>query len=187
MPSIVSEATENKNDSPEDIFSYNHDRFYEFIEKKYSADLAQLFSFQAIRNGTHLLSTSCDEILMIFQQESDNINQSKKMCCFQTANNKYEIKLSVKLAIKNFIQLLTIKQEQQKKKMQSSTKHSSSNCNTTISTEQTQLQIEPLLPVSTSVTPSASDISSTRSRLPPIQKKLNEIDHKADIEEQINK
>jgi hypothetical protein len=67
MTSIVPEVTVNANDLPEDIFSYNHDQFYEFIKHKYGPDLAALFSFQAIRSLTHLLSTSCDDILMILQ------------------------------------------------------------------------------------------------------------------------
>ncbi|CAF3933151.1 unnamed protein product [Rotaria sp. Silwood1] len=82
MSSIVSEATENNNDLPADVFSYNNDRFYQFVEEKYGADIAELLSFQAIRNGAHLLSTSCDEILMIFQQESNDLNQLKKNVLF---------------------------------------------------------------------------------------------------------
>jgi len=54
---------------------------------------------------------------MIFQQESNDINKSKNLCCFQVDDNKYEVKLRVKLAVERFIELLKMKeQEQQKKK-----------------------------------------------------------------------
>ena len=54
--------------------------------------------------------------MLILQQESEEIDMMKKMCCFQIAGNKYQVKLGVKLAINNLIQSLKLKQEQQKKK-----------------------------------------------------------------------
>ena len=112
--SVVAKLPENNNSLPDDIFMYQHNQFYEFIEETYGADLAELFRFQAIRSSKHLLDTSCDDILLILQQESEEIDMMKKMCCFQIAGNKYQVKLGVKLAINNLIQSLKLKQEQQK-------------------------------------------------------------------------
>jgi hypothetical protein len=179
MTSIVPVVTVNANDLPEDIFSYNHDQFYEFIKDKYGPDLAALFSFQAIRSPAHLLCTSCDDILMILQQKSDDITHLKQLCCFKVADNKYEIKLGVKLAINSFIQLLKLKQEQQKKKKRSSTQRSS--------TIPTQPQNATPLSPSTLSSPSTIDTVSAQSTLTLTKKKLNEAEHKADIEERISK
>ncbi|CAF1489204.1 unnamed protein product [Rotaria sordida] len=174
------------NDLPDDIFSYNQDRFYDFIKHSYGNDIAELLIFQAIRNGSHLLITTSDDILSVLQQESDDLNKLKNLCCFQVGNNKYEIKLGIKLALNNLIQLLKIKQEQQKMKKRSSTQRSLSNSNTLTSITQTQTQNETNTSSSTSLTPSISDASSTRARFTPVQKKINEMDHILDIEERIN-
>ncbi|CAF4720752.1 unnamed protein product, partial [Rotaria magnacalcarata] len=64
----------NQNYLPDDIFIYNNERFYDYIKQSHGDDLAGLLSFQAIRNGLHLVETSYDDILSIFQQESEEIN-----------------------------------------------------------------------------------------------------------------
>jgi hypothetical protein len=199
--STVPEITVNQNDLPEDIFSYIHEKFYGFIKEKYGADLSELLTFQAIRSGAHLLSASADDILLIFQEDSDDINKLKELCCFPIAGNKYQVKLGVKLAINNLIQSLKIKQEQQKKKKRSRTERPSLNLDVTTFNNQTQPQnkmssppstlLVPSLndtssPPSTSFVPSPNDTTSARSTMSPIQQKLNEIDHKNDIEERIN-
>ncbi|CAF1009639.1 unnamed protein product [Rotaria magnacalcarata] len=66
MPLIIPEK-QNSNSLPDDVFSYNQNKFYEFVEHWYGNDLAQLFSFQAIRNGAHLLHTTVDDILSVLQ------------------------------------------------------------------------------------------------------------------------
>ncbi|CAF3298075.1 unnamed protein product [Rotaria sp. Silwood2] len=194
MSLIIAEAIVDKNDLPEDIFTYNHERFYEFIEQQYGIDLAELFRFQAIRNATHLLNTSCDDIISILQLESNDIKVLKNLCCFQIAGDKYKIKLGVKLALKNFIELVKIKQQQQQKKKKSSIQPLSINrtqpqpqTQTLVgtsneTTDETQIEL-PTLPS----IPSKNDTSLTRSRLTTLQKKLNELDHIADIENRINK
>ena len=175
------------NDLPDDIFSYNYDRFYDFIKHLYGNDIVELLIFQAIRNGSHLLITTSDDILSVLQQESDDINKLKNLCCFQAGDNKYEIKLGIKLALNNLIQLLKIKQEQQKKRKRSSAQRSLSNSNTLTSITQTPTQCETNATSSTSLTPSISDASLTRPRFTPLHNKINEIDHILDIEERINK
>lgn len=188
MSSTTAEEKVN-NDLPIDIFSYNHDRFYEFIKTSYGDDIAELLRFQAIRSGLHLLTTTCEDILLVLRQESDDINKLKKLCCFQVDVNKYEIKLGVKLALNNLIQLLKVKEEQQKKKKKkrSSTQHSSSNSNTSTSINQIQPQNETIPPSSTPLASLNSDAASTRSRFTPVKNKINEIDHILDIEERVNK
>ncbi|CAF3247889.1 unnamed protein product [Rotaria sp. Silwood2] len=196
MSSIVAKVTSNKNDLPEDIFMYNHDQFYEFIERQCGPDLAELFRFQAIRNATHLLDTSCDDILLVLQQESDDITQLKELCCFQVVGNKYQVKLGVKLAINNLIELVKIKQQQQKKKKRSSIQAPSINRIQTPTQIETAVELPNETPVATQIrtlslapvpfTPLTSDTTSAQSRL-PLKQKLNELDHIADIEERINK
>jgi hypothetical protein len=151
----------NQNDLPDDIFNYNNQRFYDYIKQSYGDDLADLLSFQAIRNGLHLVETSCDDILLILQQESEEIDKLRQLCCFKIGKDKYEIKLGVKLAINSLIGLLKVKQEEQKKrKKQPSTKRTSSNVVTSKSDDPTQLQNE----ISASTTIAASPISDA----PPI-------------------
>ncbi|CAF3129495.1 unnamed protein product [Rotaria socialis] len=113
--SLIIPEKQNSNSLPDDVFSYNQNKFYEFVEHWYGNDLAQLFSFQAIRNGSHLLHTTVDDILSVLQYESEDIDKLKSFCCFQLPNNRFEVRLGVKLAINNFIELLNIKQEQEKR------------------------------------------------------------------------
>ena len=116
MSSIILQTTSNKNNLPDDIFDHNHDKFYEIIGRTYGVDLANLISFQSIRNGEHLLEASSDDILLILGQESEDLNALKKMCCFQVVGNKYEVKLGVKLVLNKLIQALKTKQEEQQNK-----------------------------------------------------------------------
>ncbi|CAF1070115.1 unnamed protein product [Adineta steineri] len=72
-PSIF-EKDINQNDLLDNIFNHNNDKFYNYIKRSYRDNLAGSFSFQAIGSGLHLVQTSCDAILLIFQQESEDIN-----------------------------------------------------------------------------------------------------------------
>ncbi len=124
------------------------------------ADLAELLNFQAIRHATHLMDTTCDEILLILQEDSKDINNLKKLCCFQLNDNKCRVKLSVKLAINNLIQSLKIKQaqqqqQQQQKRKRSSNQRSSSNVNINTSTNDASSQNEI---ISLESTPSISPV-----------------------------
>jgi hypothetical protein len=176
----------NQNDLPDDIFNYNNEQFYDYIKQSYGDDLAGLLSFQAIRNGLHLVETSCDDILLIFQQESEEINKLRQLCCFKIKNDKYAIKLGVKLAINSLIELLKVKREAQKKrKKQSSTKRTSSNIDTLKSVDQIQSQNEMIAPPTIPASP-VSDMSSTQLASQLIENRLNDIDHITDIEQRIN-
>ncbi|CAF5176182.1 unnamed protein product, partial [Rotaria magnacalcarata] len=177
----------NQNYLPDDIFIYNNERFYDYIKQSYGDDLAGLLSFQAIRNGLHLVETSYDDILSIFQQESEEINKLRQLCCFKISNDKYEIKLGVKLAINSLINLLKIKQEEQnKRKRRASTKYTSSNVDTLKSVDQIRSQNEMTVPPTIAASP-VSDAPSTQSALQLIQNRLNDIGHITDIEQRINK
>ncbi|CAF3202458.1 unnamed protein product [Rotaria sp. Silwood2] len=70
--STATETTVDVNGLPEDIFSYSHEIFYEFITEKYDADLSELLTFQAIRNGRHLLSKASADILQILQEDCED-------------------------------------------------------------------------------------------------------------------
>ncbi|CAF0767588.1 unnamed protein product [Adineta steineri] len=188
MSSSTSATEINQNGLPDDIFHYNNDQFYNYILQSYGDDLAELFRFQAIRNGSHFLQALCDAILLILQQESDEIDKLRQICCFKINKDKYEIKLGVKLAINSLIGLLKVKQEEQqkKKKKHISTKRTSSNIDTLISMDETQSQDEMTTPTTITVSP-VTDTQSTQSKLPLIQNRFNEIDHVIDIEQRINK
>jgi len=181
--------TENSNNLPDDIFNYNHDEFYAFVRETRGVDIAELFSFQAIRHATHLMDTTCDEILLVLQEDSEDIKNLKKLCCFQLNDNKFRVKLGVKLAINNLIQLLKIKQEQQKqqKKKRSSNQRSSSNVDNKTSTNGTSLQNEIIPFESTSSV--STEIVDTLSTQPEVQRtkcNLDEIGHVADINQRLN-
>ncbi|CAF3602415.1 unnamed protein product [Rotaria socialis] len=189
MPAGTQRLTEKKNILPEDIFSYNNDLFYECIKQAYGNDIAELFSFQVIRNAGLLLDTSCEDILLVLQQESDDIDTLKKMCCFEVAGNKYQVKLGVKLTINNLIQSLKLKQEQKqiKKRKRYSNQGLASNTNsvTPLNQAQTQDTLTPLeSTLSSSLTTNISFIQSTST---PMQRKLDELGHTADIEERIDR
>ncbi|CAF0846645.1 unnamed protein product [Adineta steineri] len=64
----------NQNGLLDDIFNKNNDKFYDYIKRSYRDDLAGLFSFQAIQSGLHLVETSCDDILLIYQEEFEDID-----------------------------------------------------------------------------------------------------------------
>ncbi|CAF1024225.1 unnamed protein product [Rotaria sp. Silwood1] len=83
MSTSILKSTKYSNSLPDDIFNYNQNEFYEFIKETRGADVAELFSFQAIRHATHLIDTTCDEILSILEEDSKDINNLKKLCCFQ--------------------------------------------------------------------------------------------------------
>ena len=177
----------NQNDLPDDIFNYNNEKFYDYVKQSYGEDLAILLSFQAIRNGLHLVETSCDDIFLIFQQESEEINKLRQLCCFKISNDKYEIKLGVKLAINSLIELLKAKREgQSNRKRQSSTKHISSNIDTLKSIDRTQSQNEMTASEIIIASP-VSDASPSQSLLQTLPNRLNDIDHIIDIEQRINK
>ena len=106
---MVTKSTSTDRGLPDDILALNHTDFYDVVEREYGFDLAELFRFQSIRNGVHLLEASSNDILSIFTQDSVELNELKKMCCFQVVGNKYEVKLGVKLAIRNLIQSLNMK------------------------------------------------------------------------------
>jgi hypothetical protein len=155
---------------------------YEFIKKTRGADLAELFSLQAIRPATHLMDTICDEILSILQEDSKDINNLKKLCCFQLSDNKFRVRLGVKLAINNLIQSLKIKQEQPQKKKRSSHQRSSPNVNIKSSVNDTLSQDEIISLESTaSISPVVVDTSSTQPKVKGIGRILDEIGHLTDI------
>ncbi|CAF3191705.1 unnamed protein product [Rotaria socialis] len=177
----------NQNDLPDDIFNYNNERFHDYIQQSYGDDLAALLNFQAIRNGLHLVETSCDDILLIFQQESEEINKLRQLCCFKISNGKYEIKLGVKLAINSLIKLLNVKREEQKKrKNRTSTKRTSANVDTLKSVGRIQSQNEMTVPPTIAASP-VSDAPPTQLALQLTQNRLNDIDHITDIGQRINK
>ncbi len=75
------------NGLPDDIFCYNPDQLYKFVKQSYGDDLAELFSFQSIRNGLHVLNTSSDDILFILQGQFKTIDKLKNLCCFEIDEN----------------------------------------------------------------------------------------------------
>ncbi|CAM4969014.1 unnamed protein product [Rotaria socialis] len=164
MPAAPQKLTEKKNILSKDIFSYNNDLFYEYIKQAYGNDIAELFSFQAIRNAGVLLDTSCEDILLVLQQESDGIDALKKMSCFEVAGNKYQVKLGVKLTINNLIQSLNV---------------------APLNQAQTQDTVTPL--ESTLYSPLTTNTSPIQSTSTPMQRKLNELGHTADIEERMDR
>ncbi|CAF4709537.1 unnamed protein product, partial [Rotaria sp. Silwood2] len=99
--------------------------------------------------------------LSVLQHESEDINKLKNLCCFELANKRFE--------------------------KRSSDQHSSSSIDTSTSIDQTQSQNETKLLSATSLTSSSTDTNPTRSRLPLIQNKMNEMDHILDIKNQISK
>ncbi|CAF2946873.1 unnamed protein product [Rotaria sp. Silwood2] len=190
MPSVISQTASKKNGLPDDIFDYNHDQFYTIIEQTYGVDLAELISFQSIRNGEHLLQASSDDILLILRQDSDDLSALKKMCCFQVVGNNYEIKLGVKLAVNNLIHSLKMKQEQQKKKKRRPTQRLpslASHLDVTAVTNQTQMQDEISSPESSLLGSLASRKVSDELQEIHVKENSNEIRHQIDIEQRINK
>ena len=70
---------------PEDILSLSHADFYDFVEREYGFDLAELFRFQSIRNGIHLLDASSNDILSIFSQDSVELNEVEEDVLFSSS------------------------------------------------------------------------------------------------------
>ena len=179
--------SEKRNNLPDDIFTYNQDQFYEFIKYWYGNDLAELFAFQAIRNASHLTNCTVDELLSILEHESNDIDKLKSLCGFRLANNQFQVKLGVKLAINSLIQLLNIKQEQEKKKKRPLNYRPPPNIDTSTSINQTQSQYQTIPPSSTPLASPNSDICLTPSTLTTIQEERNDVDHIVDIKDRITK
>lgn len=183
MSSAILKPSENKTSLPDDIFIYHQDQFYEFIEQTCGDDVAELLRFQAIRSGMHLLDTSCDDILLVLEEQSEEIDKLKKMCCFEIADNKHKVKLGVRIAINSLIQSLKFKREQQQKKKRSSNRHVVKSVSQIIPSTQTDTQNTTSSP---ELILTASSIVDT-SRETTSANKLKDIDHKLDIVKRINK
>jgi hypothetical protein len=185
--SVTIPERRNSNDLPDDIFSYNEDIFYKFVKKWYGHDLAELFTFQAIRNGSHLVNSTVEDVLSVLQYESNDIDYLKNLCCFRIGNDQFQVKLGIKLAINNLISLLNIKQEQEKKKKRSSIRCSTSDNDAPTSINQTQFGNQTIPSSSTSLTPTNNDVDTTGSTLTAIKNGMNEIGHILDIKDRIDK
>ena len=110
------------------------------------------------------------------------------MCCFQVVGNKYEVKLGVKLAIRNLIQSLKVKYDQQRKQkrrpaLQSSTM--SINTDATAVNNPSQL-LDNTSSVSSITFSSMVDLSSSQARLSRAPKTSTESTHQVDIKKRIN-
>lgn len=116
MPSNLRQSSFITSRLPDDIFDLNNDQFYDFIASKYGNDLAQLISFQSIRNGEHLLEATIDEIFQVLSHDSDEIDQLRRICCFCITGNEFKVKLGVKLTIGNLIYALKMQREETTKK-----------------------------------------------------------------------
>jgi hypothetical protein len=173
MSSVTSSSSNQNGSLPHDIFTYTHKRFYDFIRQAYGDDLAELFTFQSIRSGTHLLQTSKDDILSVFQQQSTELDALKKLCCFPIDGKKHEVKLGVKLAIDNLMRKLTCKQEEEKKSKRRTSKRqllSSDNGQKAAPIDQIQTQ-------ATSTTSTDLSLGSTSSSTPIIVSSASMITH----------
>ena len=151
----------DQNGLPDDIFKYNNQSFDDYIQQSYSNDFAGLLSFQAIRNRLYRVETSGD-ILLIFKWESEEINKRRQLCWFKISNDKCEIKLGIKLAIHSLIELLKIKQGEQKEKTLSEC--TSPTVATLKSVDQTQSQNEITAPPTIAALP-VSNAESTQLAL----------------------
>lgn len=189
MPWTKIQNTSAKSRLPENIFDLNNDTFYDFVATTYGNDLAQLMTFQAIRNGRHLLEATIDDILLVLNHDSDEIDELRNICCFRVKGDQYEVKLGVKLAINNFIRELKMKQEENIKKERRSTNRqlSSSIVGVETSNNPTQTNDETFSPQSLFNSTSPNVSSSTNSVILRLQKKSTDIAHKMDIEQRINK
>ena len=188
MPSITTQATSANHGLPDDIFDLSHDHFYQFIEKQYGIDLAELFRFQSIRNGNHVLQASLDDILSILNEDSIHLAGLKKLCCFEVAGNMCTVKLGVKLAIRSLIQSLKIKQDQQRKRRRRATLQPpllSIDADGSVFTHSNQAQnIASSIP--SVMTPPMINPSSNKERAVRPQKST-ELSHQIDIEQRINR
>lgn len=189
MPSTTIQNTFAKSRLPENIFDLNNEQFYDFVAATYGSDLAQLLSFQAIRNGQHLLEATIDDVLFVLNHDSDEIDELRKICCFRVSGDEFKVKLGVKLAINNLIRELKLKQEENTKRKRRSTNPKLSSSIDSVETlnNPAQSNDETLSPESlfSSVPPRNS--SSTDSLILRLQKKSTVIAHKMDIEQRINR
>ena len=64
----------------DDFFDYNADQFYWFVKQSYADGLTELFGFQSIRNGLHIINTSPDDILSSLQLQSKAIDKLRNLC-----------------------------------------------------------------------------------------------------------
>lgn len=189
MPSTTTQNKSVKSRLPENIFDLNNEQFYNFLANTYGNDLAQLISFQAIRNGQHLLEATIDDVLLVLNDDSAEIDELRKFCCFRVAGDEFKVKLGVKLAINNLIRELKMKQEEttKKKRQIANQKVSSSIGDVETADNPTQTNDEISSPQSLFSSASPRILSSTDSLILRLQKKSTAVAHKMDIEQRINK
>ena len=173
---------------PEDIFSFNPDQFYTFVRQSYGDDIAELFTFQSIRNGLHLINSSSDEILLVLQGQSKSIDRLKSLCCFEISENAYQIKLGVKLALNNFIESIKMKyaEENKRKNNRSSTRRVSSCSGSATVVDQLQSQNVITTPPSMILSPSTDDTSSIQSESVSTRNKLDAVDYIDNLKQRIS-
>ena len=155
----------NANADTDDVFLYAHDQFYEYIRQSCGNDVAELLKFQSIRSASHLLLTSKNDILAVFEQESSELNELRQLCCFTVLEKKHEVKLGVKLAIDSVIRTLSTKQKEKKKEsrnrldrtkpLPSAGSEETTSNNTNLAQDMSTFTSTPALPtgVSTSLSP----------------------------------
>jgi hypothetical protein len=189
MSSVVSRSSTVASRLPDNIFDLENDQFYEFIKSKYGNDLAQLISFRSIRNGEHLLEATIDELLLVLNEDSNEIDDLRKLCCFRVTENEFKVKLGVKLAINNLIQSLKMKLlERAKKKRRLIDQPPPLSVRLNAETpNQTPVVDEIPSPISLFNPPLPNDLNSTGSQIKRLQKKSTEIAHKMDIERRMNR
>ena len=187
MSSTVPESKQI-NGLPDDFFDYDSDQFYSFVKQSYGDDLAELFSFQSIRNGLHVLHTSPDDILLILQVQSKAIDKLRNLCCFIIDENRYQVKLGVKLALNNFIECMKAKYAEQnkRKKNRSSAQHLSFSSSAVAIIDQTERQKKTISAQSTELSPSSDDALSTQSRFISGKNKMEAYEHVENIKQRIS-
>lgn len=171
---------------PDDIFDYINDAFYDYVKKSYGEDIYGLFYFQSIRSGLHLLQTSSDEILSVFHEESEEINELRQICCFKIGDKAFKTKLGVKLAINSLIELLKTKQNEKKKKKKPLTRPTPSNIDTLQSFSESEIEVQTIPSAATSSS-LVADTSSAKLASPLVHNLLTVDDHLKNIEQRINK
>ena len=73
---IVRPTSRNKGLS-DDILYLNHTDSCDFVEREYGFDLAELFQFQTIKNGTHLFQGLSNAISSRLNHNSAEVNEVK--------------------------------------------------------------------------------------------------------------
>ena len=177
------------NGLPDDFFDYNADQFYRFVKQSYGDDLAELFSFQSVRNGLHIVNTSPDDILSILQLQSKTIDKLRNLCCLEIDENTYQVKLGVKLALNSFIESMKSKYTEQNKwiKSRSSAQHPSFSFGAAIAS---QPQAQQQQQTTTSAQPtdlslSSDDTMSKQSKF-PLERRMNDYEHIENIKDRIS-